>query len=61
MVWKIMLVVLVNFHAFYEEWGEISSTCMSRVNHKGDASWFFNSRKLKNMPEKHDTWHGAMV
>jgi hypothetical protein len=58
---KSCLWYLVNFHAFYEEWGQISRTCVARVNHKRDVYWFFNSRKLKNMPEKHDTWHGATI
>jgi hypothetical protein len=50
-----------NLHAFYEEWGEISRACVARVNHKRVVYWFFDSTKLKNMPKKDDTWHGAMV
>jgi hypothetical protein len=56
-----MLLVFTKFHAFYEEWGEISRTCVARVNHKRVVYWFFDCTKLKNMPEKDDTWHGAMV
>jgi hypothetical protein len=58
---KSCLWCLLNLHAFYEEWGEISRTCVARVNHKRVVYWFFDSTKLKNMPEKDDTWHGAMV
>jgi hypothetical protein len=46
---------------FTREWGEISMICVARVNHKRVVYWFFDSTKLKNMPEKYDTWHGAMV
>ena len=60
-VWKIMLLVFTKFLAFYEEWGEISRTFLARVNHKRVVYWFYDSTKLKNMPEKYDTWHGAMV
>jgi hypothetical protein len=56
-----MLLVFTKFHDFYEEWGEISRTCVARVNHKRVIYWFFDSTKLKNTPEKDDTRHGAMV
>jgi len=46
---------------FTREWGEISMICFARVNHKRVIYWFFDSTKLKNMPEKDDTGHGAMV
>ena len=48
--------ILVNFHAFYKEWAEISSICVPRVNHKRVVYWFFNYRKMKYMLEKHDVW-----
>jgi hypothetical protein len=34
---------------------------VARVNHKRVICWFFDYTKLKNMSEKDDTWHGAMV
>ena len=52
---------LVNSHAFYKEWAEISRIYVARVNHKRVIYWFFNYRKMKYMLEKHDAWHGAMV
>ena len=52
---------LVNSHAFYKEWAEISRICVARVNHKRVVYWFFNYRKMKDMLEKHEAWHGAIV
>jgi hypothetical protein len=52
---------LVNSHAFYKEWADISRKCVAIVNHKHVIYWFYNCRKMKYMLEKHDGWHGAMV
>ena len=52
---------LLNSHAFYKEWAEISRICVARVNHQHVVYLFFNYRKIKYMLEKHDAWHGAMV
>ena len=52
---------LVNPHAFYKEWTEISRKCVVIVNHKRVVYWVNNYRKMKYMLRKHDAWRGAMV
>ena len=52
---------LVNCHAFYKEWAEISLECVAIVNHKRVIYWVINYRTMKYVLEKHDAWHGAMV
>ena len=52
---------LVNSHAFYEEWADISRKGVAIVNHKRVVYWVNNYIKMKYMLGKHDAWHGAMV
>jgi hypothetical protein len=35
--------------------------CVAIVNHKRLFIWFSTIEKMKQMLEKHDAWHGAMV
>jgi len=50
---------LVNSHAFYKEWTDISMKCVAIVNHKCLFVGF--STIEKKMLKKHNAWHGAMV
>ena len=52
---------LVNSHAFYKEWTDILMKCVAIVNHKCLFVGFSTIEKMKQMLEKHDAWHGAMV
>ena len=52
---------LVNYHAFYKEWVEISRKCVAIVNHKCMIYWVNNYTKMKHMVGKNDAWRGAMV
>ena len=52
---------LLNSHAFYKEWTDISMKCVAIVNHKRLFIEFSTIEKMKSMLEKHDAWHGAMV
>ena len=52
---------LVNSHAYYKEWAEISRECVAIVIHKCVIYWVINYRTMKYVLEKHEGWHGDMV
>jgi hypothetical protein len=56
-----MLLVFTKFACLLQGMGRDFEDMCVKSQPQTCRLFFFDSTKLKNMPEKDDTWHGAMV